>query len=375
MPHGSIGRVWWLPLLAVPLTQGAPDDADPAVVAIVRADGVAQCTGTVIAERVVLTAAHCGVQVDPSAYRVFFGAQISGAGITIDIVEAVAHPAYDDTEAHDLALVLLAEASPSAPVIAASSPPPAQLRIVGFGDTAGGALDGDRKREGTTMVTSSTPLSLVLGADPSLPCSGDSGGPAFATDGSIAAVISRGDPDCASYGKATRVDAHLADFIVPYVAATAPGTIDVGERCKYDAHCTSGACVTALDEPLLRYCSTACRRDGDCPEAMTCDHETCRYPVPTPGAIGSTCAATDECVRGECIDAGYCSVRCVSGRDDCPDDFACSHLGGIDFFCTPIPADGGCCDAGSSGSSGAVLCGLLLAGYLSRGRRCSSRCS
>jgi hypothetical protein len=362
--------VWWLPLLA-PLTQGTPTDGDPAVVAIIRTDGTLRCSGTVIAERVVLTAAHCGVHVDPSAYRVFFGSVLGETGTTIDIVEAIAHPAFDDTELHDLALVLLADDSPAPPVAASSMAPSVQLRLVGFGDTAGGANDGTRKREGTTMVTSTLSTSVELGADPSLPCTGDSGGPAFA-GAEVAAVISRGDPACASYGKATRVDAHLADFIAPYVAATAPGTIAVGDRCKYDAHCTSGSCVVAADEPLLRYCSSACTRDSDCPDAMDCIDDACRYREPTPGAIGAVCATTSECVRGECIDAGYCSVRCVSGRGDCPDDFECSHLGGTDFFCTPVPDEGGCCDTSDTrGSTSAAV--LLLALVLSTGRRCSSR--
>jgi hypothetical protein len=363
--------MWWFPIVALPITQGIPDDADPAVVAIVRTDGTLRCSGTVIAERVVLTAAHCGVHVDPSAYRVFFGSEL-GAGITIDIVEAIAHPAFDDTESHDVALVLLAEPSPAQPIATSAIAPSVQLRIVGFGDTAGGADDGIRKREGTTMVTSSAATSIVLGADPSLPCTGDSGGPAFA-GADVAAVISRGDPDCATSGKATRVDVHLVDFIAPYVAATAPGTRAVGERCTYDAHCTSDSCVVASDEPLLRYCSDSCARDSDCPAAMDCVDDACRYAEPTPGAIGSVCELTDECVRGECVDAGYCSVRCVSGRGDCPDGFECSHLGGVDFFCTQVPDQTGCCDAGGSSGSGALLFALGI--YVTTGRRRSSRCS
>lgn len=369
--------MWWVPLivapLAVPITQGTPDDADPAVVAIVRTDGTLRCSGTLIAERVVLTAAHCGVHVDPAAYRVVFGSDLAAAVTTIDIVEAIAHPAFDDTETHDLALVLLAESAPAAPVVASASAPAARLRLVGFGDTAAGGDDGTRKREGTTAVTTTLATSLVLAADPSLPCTGDSGGPAFAGS-EVAAVISRGDADCASAGKATRVDAHLAEFIAPYVAATAPGTRDVGERCSYDAHCATGSCVVASDEPLLRYCSATCARDADCPDAMACIADRCRYRAPTPGALGASCTASDECVRGDCIDAGYCSVRCVSGRGDCPDDYECSHLGGVDFFCTPLPDATGCCEA-SRGASGAGALLVALGLWISRVRRRSSRCA
>jgi hypothetical protein len=366
--------VWWLPFLAVPITGGTADDADPAVVAIVRAEsGATQCTGTVIAERVVLTAAHCGVQVEPAAFEIEVTNQIGTGGRRIAIVQAVAHPSFDDTENNDLALILLADVAGVPPVSLLASAPPMSLRIVGFGDTAGGALDGGRKRTGTTAVTSTSARAIVLGADPSLPCSGDSGGPAFAAAGELAAVISRGDASCASYGKAVRVDAHLAMFIAPYLAATAPRTVALGDPCLYDAHCTSDSCLEAADEPLVRYCSQDCARDADCPAAMQCDDHACRYPTPSPGAIGASCTADAECVRGECVDAGYCTVRCVTGRDDCPADFACEHLGGIDFFCTPDPSSGGCCDAGTGSAPGALLM-FGLAIYLSTGRRCSSRC-
>ncbi len=359
--------MWWIPLVAI--TQGIATDADPAVVAIVRTDGTLRCSGTVIAERVVLTAAHCGVHVEPSAFRVLFGNEL-GTTTAIEVVEAIAHPAFDATESHDLALVLLADAALAPPVAMSSIAPAGQLRIVGFGDTAGGANDATRKRTGTTSVASSSATAIVLAADPSLPCTGDSGGPAFAGE-TIVAVISRGDASCAANGKATRVDAHLADFIAPYVIATAPGTRAVGERCSYDAHCTSNSCVVASDEPLSRYCSDVCARDSDCPDAMDCSANTCRYREPTPGAIGATCEADDECIRGECTDDGYCSVRCVSGRGDCPDGFECAHRGGVDFFCTPIPDEGGCCDASGHSGAGALLFALGL--YVTTGRRRSSR--
>ena len=43
------------------ITNGAGDANDAAVVALLTADGLLQCSGTLIAPHVVLTAAHCGI--------------------------------------------------------------------------------------------------------------------------------------------------------------------------------------------------------------------------------------------------------------------------------------------------------------------------
>lgn len=303
------------------LTGGTDDDGDPAVVAILGAE--LGCTGTLVSDRAVLTAAHCGAQSDPSSVGVFFGSVLAGSGTRVPVLTAVVHPDFDDTADHDLALLLLSEPAPAEPVTLAAEPvveatPPVPVRLVGFGRTAADASDEDRKREGSGAITEATSWHVVLGADPSLPCLGDSGGPVLATTDSgerLVGVVSRGDVDCLAQSKATRVDAHLAGFIRPHLDAWAAGDI--------------------------------------------------------PGQTGDACVSDDDCLRGACLEEeGICSVPCVRGSGDCAEGFACEHLGGVDFYCLPEPSDsGGCAASGASRDAPALLGAAVLVALGWRRRR------
>lgn len=277
-----------------PVTNATDDDGDPAIVAVVGAP--LGCSGTLVHEQAVLTAGHCLVQEDPAAVRVFFGSRVGGEGTFVSVRDAVAHPELDDTADYDLALLWLTEPAPVAPVSMAAEPllgatPPVPVRLVGFGVTGADAGDDGRKREGTSQTTEVTPWHVVLGADPSLPCLGDSGGPvlvASAEGEQLGAVVSRGDAACGVQGKATRVDVHLEDFVRPQIEAWERGELR--------------------------------------------------------GLLGDSCGTDADCLRGDCLsDRATCSIRCVAGRGDCPAGFACEHLGGVDFYCVAPEPDPGCC--------------------------------
>ncbi len=330
------------------IRDGVDDPGDPAVVAIVDEIGALRCTGTVVQERVVLTAAHC-VPADPAARFVVFGPFVEGDPVAL--LDAVAHPDWSGDADGDVGLLLLAEPAAVAPVPLALdgalvAAPPVSVRLVGYGLTAAGAGDDDRKREGRAVTTEVSPGHVVLGPDPSLACNGDSGGPVLVTTAegeAVAAVISRGDAACSTRSRAARLDASFEGFLRPTLEGWAAAARATGDACLYPEHCADGVCVEAPDEPRLRYCDAPCEADPDCPDAMRCAAGRCGYPTPSPGAFGGACAVDDDCLDGECLrEDGICSARCVTGRGDCPRGATCAHLGGIDFFCVPDPAPSGC---------------------------------
>lgn len=363
---------------AEPLRNATDSEGDLAVVALVATSEPTRllCTGARIAERIVLTAAHCGAQDDPASVSVVAGARLDLPEARAPVLAAVAHPDWDGSAQHDLALLLLAAPLlgvpwPGAPLEIADDPPALDTaRLVGWGVSAPDASDGGRKRTGTARIIEIGASDLVLAAEPTLPCHGDSGGPVLVGppgDEVIAAVISRGDAACGVGARATRTDVHTA-FIRTQLARWADGSLGLGERCLDDPLCASGLCEPATDDPTLRFCARACSAPAECEAPLACIDGLCRHPPPSPGAFGAPCATDGDCARGECA-LGVCTVRCVAGRDACPGATQCTHTGGIDFYCLAPPPRAGC-SAGPerASTSTALIAGLALAAPHARRR-------
>ena len=166
---------------------GTPHEGDPAVVAIVTAEG-GLCTGTLISPYVVLTASHCLLSMNT---YVFFGNDIYGEGEFVPVLEYHAHPDWDssvpviDYEA-DIALLTLAERAPTRVTPQAVQTEPltddlqgATVRLVGYGrDPEEPRVLGLKKLGFASFVDFDHDAILYL-TDPNMNCPGDSGGPLF----------------------------------------------------------------------------------------------------------------------------------------------------------------------------------------------------
>jgi secreted trypsin-like serine protease len=218
------------------IINGDDDNADPAVVALMLAGSV-YCTGVLLTNNIVATAAHCVTPTPPD--QVYFGNDPgTKKGTFIAVTTSRVHPDFDeDTLVNDIAVVGLASTAPVAPLNIFvkefdDSYIGLEIRLIGFGATAGNGSGNLRKRTGTTAITSYTNDDFRFRPAPSQTCVGDSGGPAVAKIGDHEAVIgltSSGDSNCATYGRDMRIDRYLP-FIQGYAKAysipTGPASVD-----------------------------------------------------------------------------------------------------------------------------------------------------
>ena len=216
------------------IINGAVDYEHEAVVALTYY-GQQFCSGTLVASRTVVTAAHCLTDFSVSDIQVFFGLSVGGSGQSVNVVQMVSHPSYyvasNGGGINDVAVLVLAQDGPVPPLSWQSSAlgnvVGRSVTIVGYGVTDAKQETGNGTRRMITKhVTGQDNGFLYYNGAGSSACYGDSGGPVLLDVGGALTLVgvtsSVEYPFCAARDVNTRVDKY-ADFVSQYLTGAGPG--------------------------------------------------------------------------------------------------------------------------------------------------------
>lgn len=208
------------------VVRGTPDAMlyafDPkqkrAIGALIDGYGKNFCTGTLVGDNVVLTAAHCIYGIDPSIVRFAIGEDSAAPDRTFEVAEIRANPLWDTrTPDHDSALLFLYEsANMYATPIPINREPLAnligsQVQNVGYGATDPVSSNNTRRWWTAEPITQIDPNVFVVdGRQVSSVCKGDSGSPSIYRfpNGSLRVIgtLHGGETTCIGIDRYARTD-------------------------------------------------------------------------------------------------------------------------------------------------------------------------
>jgi secreted trypsin-like serine protease len=164
---------------------GGTTDHGHSAVALLYQDPGYICSGTIVDERVYLTAAHCIESLNPNDYLVIGGTDLysDDPDYTINVEAVHIHPSYDpESTLNDIGVVELSTDSPVAPYRWHESNDDEydvgnRFTAVGFGDTGGSGDTSGTKRKVAMDILETYQDIYLYGTGTENTCFGDSGGP------------------------------------------------------------------------------------------------------------------------------------------------------------------------------------------------------
>lgn len=319
---------------------------DPAVLVLAVNAGGGQyeeyCTGTLVAPKTVLTAAHCiNAYGQGNFYVVGTGANMASLSKVVQVAQQIRHGSYNGSS-FDFGILRLSQPMTGVEPIAMNETPLTTahvglpIRHVGFGITNPNGSGGGTKREVTYNVREVRRYTVESGASGRQTCQGDSGGPGFmvlpgSARESLVGVVSYGDQDCAYEGWDGRVDV-VAAWVRQTMAAWEQPT------CAADGACVPGCAPVDQDCACVAdgQCSAECAdllKDPDCPRDCVannvCAQASCPRPDPDCVAEGNSCTVVTQCRERLCVSDSqhpqtYCSKPCGT-QADCPGTMECAQ--------------------------------------------------